>query len=147
MKFIIKNYKKGITIILILINLLTFTGCEKGPNFIDTHYLSEIKIYKMIPLKGDDQGYDRELIDTIGDKNIISQLTSGIDRAEKGNKHLSYAKEHVLHYEIRFIYNNIDKNAVTLWLSEDMGKAVISTIGYYYLDEHTTDIIRELINN
>ncbi len=147
MKFIRNNYKNGISILLTIISLFIFVGCEKGPNFIDSHSLSEIKIYKMIPIEGKEQGYNNELIDTISDKNTITQLIKGIEKAEKGDNHLAYAKEHILHYEIRFVYKNIDKYAVTIWLSADMDKAVISTIGYYYLDEYNTDIIRELINN
>ena len=147
MKFIMNNYKTKVAILLIFLSLLTFMGCAKGPNFIDSHSLSEVKIYRMLPIEGEEQGYNSELIDTISDKNTISQLIGAIERSQVGDKELSYAKEHILHYEIRFVYKNIDKHAVSLWLSEDMNKAVISTIGYYYLDEYTTDIIRELINN
>lgn len=146
-KFKIKNYKSGSAILLMVIILLSFIGCAKGPNFIDSHSLSEIKIYKMLPIKGEEHGYNSELIDAISDKTTISQLINGIEKAQKVDKELSYAKEHILHYEIRFVYKNIDKHAVSIWLSEDMDNAVISTIGYYYLDEYTTDIIRELINN
>ena len=146
MKFIIKSYRNHVAILLILISLISFAGCAKGPNFIDSHSLSEVKIYKMLPIEGESQGYNSELIDTISNKNTINQLINGIDKSEVGDKELSYAKEHILHYEIRFVYKNIDKHAVSLWLTDDMNKAVISTIGYYYLDEDTTDIIRELIN-
>ena len=147
MKFIIKNYKNGIAILLILITLLSIIGCTKGANFIDSYSLSELKVYKMIPIEGEELGYNSELIDTISNKSVINQLISGIEKAQIGEKELSYAKEHILHYEIRFVYKNIDKHSVSLWLLEDMDKAVISTIGYYYLDENTTDIIKELINN
>jgi len=140
--------KKKVNVLVIFMAIfwiLSLTGCSYKKNKINKLSLTEIKLQRLTPISGQDNTFKSEVISSITDKKVINKIVNSIENAEKEPKDLGYVKKNELHHEIRLMYENIDKKNYSLWVDKDSKRAVISDIGYFYLDEDTTEIIKSLL--
>lgn len=140
-----KKYVNSLVILMSIFMIFTLGGCGYKKNKINKFSLTEIKIQRLTPISGQDNSFKSEVISTIKDKKIINKIVASIEGAEKEPKDLGYVKKNELHHEIRLIYKNIDKKSFSLWVDKNSKRAVISNIGYFYLDEETTEEIKTLL--
>gem|GEM_PF-6073094 len=140
-----KKHVNSLVILMSIFMIFTLSGCGYKKNKINKFSLTEIKIQRLTPISGQDNSFKSEVISTIKDKKIINKIVSSIEGAEEEPKDLGYVKKNELHHEIRLIYKNIDKKSFSLWVDKNSKRAVISNIGYFYLDEETTEEIKTLL--
>lgn len=140
--------KKNVNVLVIFMAMfliLSLTGCSRNQNKINKFSLTEIKLQRLTPISGQDNTFKSEVISSITDKKLINKIVNSIENAEKEPKDLGYVKKNEMHHEIRLIYKNIDKKNFSLWIDKNSKRAVISNIGYFYLDEDTTELIKSLL--
>lgn len=140
-----KKYVNSLVILMAIFLIFTLNGCGYKKNKINKSSLTEIKLQRLTPIVGQDNSFKSEVISTINDKKIINKIVNSIEKAEKEPKDLGYVKKNELHHEIRLIYKNIDKKSFSLWVDKNSKRAVISNVGYFYLDEETTEVIKSLL--
>ncbi|WP_040213924.1 hypothetical protein [Clostridium polynesiense] len=143
--FKVQNRLRLILILTVLIFIFIFQGCGHKQNKVNKLALTEVKLQKLTPIMGQDNTYKYEIINTVTDKNLVNKIAHSIENAEKEEKDLGYVKNNEMHHEIRLVYKNIDKKSFSLWIEKNVERAVISNLGYFYLDKDTTELLKSLL--